>query len=60
MLYETLLRKSHPGRVLLLAVPSPVFDSLLSSELGRTLREGFPLRLVVFHPAQAEVLQWIW
>lgn len=60
VLYETLLRKSHPGRVLLLGVPSPVFDSLLSSELGRTLREGFPLRLLVFEPVRAEVVQWIW
>ncbi|MBI5516829.1 MAG: XisH family protein [Deltaproteobacteria bacterium] len=60
VLYETLLRKSHPGRVLLLAVPASVFESLLSSELGMTLRESFPLRLLVFDPVAGEVRRWVW
>lgn len=60
VLYETLLRKSHPGRALVLAVPIAVHESLLSSELGRTLQEGFPLRLLVFDPVAEEVRRWIW
>lgn len=60
VLYETLLRKSHPGRSLVLAVPAAVYESLLSSELGRTLQEAFPLRLMVFDPIEEEVRRWVW
>lgn len=60
VLYETLLRKSHPGRSLVLAVPAAVYESLLSSELGRTLQEAFPLRLMVFDPIAEEVRRWVW
>ncbi len=58
VLYRGLLRRSDPGRQLLLAVPRAIHESLLTSELGRVAWEEVGLTMLVFDPASEVILRW--
>ncbi len=57
-LYRGILRRNDAERELVLAVPKPVYESLLTSDLGQVAREEVGLALMVFDPV-AEVI-WKW
>jgi hypothetical protein len=58
-LYNFLLARREPERILYLAVSADVYASILSEPEGRDLTVAQSLKMLVFDPAQEVVLQWI-
>jgi hypothetical protein len=58
-LYETMLARLQPDRVLYIALPNDVYDSLFDEPLGKALVEDTRIRLIVFEPLRQEIVQWI-
>jgi hypothetical protein len=57
--YLTILEQTEPGRRLYLAVPSVVYESLLTERFGQLIVTKLGLRLIVFDDEQKRVIQWI-
>jgi hypothetical protein len=58
MLYESVLKRQDPGRILYLAVPEDTHNKLFASELWLVVREQYPVRLLVFDPLEEVVERW--
>lgn len=59
LLYRSLLRRQEADRQLVLAVPSAVFETVLSSDVGRAVRDDYALALLVFDPDREVISQWL-
>lgn len=59
ILYSKILSKHEPDRILYLAVPLSIFQNLFLDEVGQLLFNTTDLRLIVFHPQNQEIVQWI-
>jgi hypothetical protein len=59
VLYDHLLTRYDPERVLYLAVPEAVRVSIFEEEAGAVLIEDRVLRLFTFSPNQEVIVQWI-
>ena len=59
LLYRSLLQRHEPARRLMLAVPLDAFDTILSTELGRAVREDYTLSIIVFDTKQEIIRQWL-
>jgi hypothetical protein len=59
VLYDHLLTRYDPERVLYLAVPEAVRASIFEEEAGAVLIEDRVLRLFTFSPNQEVIVQWI-
>ena len=57
-MYRMILEEQQPERTLFLAVPTAVYDGILSEELGVKVVAGAKLRMMVFDPAIHKVLRW--
>jgi hypothetical protein len=57
--YRTILEQTEPERRLYLAVPSVVYESLLTERFGQLIVTKLGLRLIVFDDEQKRVIQWI-
>jgi hypothetical protein len=58
-IYRTVLAQSEPDRLLYLAVPLHVFETLLTEQFGQLIVSQLHLRLLVFDDQQERVIQWI-
>lgn len=58
-IYRLALAEEHPDRPLFLAVPTEVYDGILSEPLGQLVLVGVNLRVLVFDPDRREVVRWI-
>ncbi len=58
-MYRLVLADQQPDRALFLAIPHAVYDGILSEELGTIVLAGANLRVLVFDPADREVVRWI-
>jgi XisH protein len=58
-MYRLALAEQQPDRPLFLAVPTEVYNGILSEPLGQLVLVGVNLRLLVFDPDRREVIQWI-
>ena len=58
-IYRTVLAQSEPDRVLYLAVPRHVFETLLAERFGQLIISELRLRLLEFDDEQEKVIQWI-
>jgi hypothetical protein len=58
-LYETMLARIQPDRVLYVALPSDVYETLFEELLGKALLEDRRIRLLVFEPLREEIVTWI-
>jgi hypothetical protein len=47
------------ARTMILAVPLETFESILSTDLGRVVREDYALALLVFDPDGKVIRQWL-
>jgi XisH protein len=56
--YATFLSRQEPDRVLYLAIPELVRQSVFEEEIGATLLEDNLLRIVSFDPEKEEIVQW--
>lgn len=59
MLYQTILETAEPDRTLYLAVREATYLAIFEEPVGQLLMQRHHLRLIVFHPEHAEILQWI-
>jgi hypothetical protein len=59
LLYRSLLQRKEPARIMILAVPLETFESILSTDLGRVVREDYALALLVFDPEGEVIRQWL-
>ena len=57
--YRLFLAERQPERVLYLAVPSEVYDGILSEPLGAGVVAGLGVPLILFDPDGREGLRWI-
>lgn len=57
--YRIVLAQSEPDRLLYLAVPRHVFETVLSERFGQLIVRELCLRLLVFDEEQERVIQWI-
>jgi hypothetical protein len=59
LLYRSLLQRHEPARRLVLAVPVDAFETILSTDLGRVVREDYTLSILVFDADQEIIRQWL-
>jgi hypothetical protein len=59
VVYRTVLEQSEPDRLLFLAVPRHVFETVLAERFGQLIVSQLRLRLLVFDDQQERVVQWI-
>ncbi len=59
VVYEHLLTRYDPNRILYLAVPDNVRASIFEEEAGAVLIEDRVIRLFTFNPNQEVIVQWI-
>ncbi|MDY6939308.1 MAG: XisH family protein [Cyanobacteriota bacterium] len=59
VLYFDVLSELQPERLLYLALPIWVYESLFEEPLGQLLLKKKRLRLIVFEPTQELIEQWI-
>ncbi|HYT94899.1 MAG TPA: element excision factor XisH family protein [Gemmataceae bacterium] len=57
--YRKVLAKTHPDRVLYMAVREATFSNVFEDPLGQLFLEDHFVRLLVFDPDREEVLRWI-
>jgi hypothetical protein len=58
-IYRAVLEETDPERLLHLAVPRRVYQSLLAEPFGQLIITRLRLRLLVFDEQQEKVVQWI-
>ncbi len=59
MLYEELLKRLEPERVLYLAITEEVYQNAFVDALGEIFLESQRLRLAVFNPDREVIVEWI-
>jgi hypothetical protein len=59
VLYATLLPRYDPDRILYLAIPEAVRQTLFEEDVGQVLLESNLIRLISFDPEQEEIVQWM-
>jgi XisH protein len=59
VLYQNVLQKIEPERVLYLAIREAVFNKLFEQEIGQILLENKVLKLLAFNPKTEEITKWI-
>lgn len=59
ILYQDVLNRVDPERVLYLAIHDAIFDNLFDEPIGKMLLENKRVQLMVFEPEQEVIIQWI-
>ena len=57
--YHSVLAEIEPGRVLYLAVPQRVYESLFAERFGQLILQRLQLRLLVFDEHEERIVAWI-
>ena len=57
--YHSVLTEIDPGRVLYLAIPQRVYESLFAERFGQLIRQRLQLQLVVFDEHEERIVAWI-
>ncbi len=58
-LYLDIIEETEPERILYLAIRQTTFEDIFSESIGQILLNKKRLKLIVFDPAQEEIIQWI-
>lgn len=58
LLYEDLLNRNHPDRILYLAIREAVYNSFFQEEIVQIVLESRSLKLLIFDEIQKEIIQW--
>jgi hypothetical protein len=59
VLYQTLLERRDPERILYLAVPNVILNNLFEDSIGKLLIEDGNTRVFGFDPETEEVTKWL-
>ncbi len=57
--YRDALMDQDPDRTLFLAIPQDAFESTFQLPFVRRANERYQLKLIVYHPIQEAIVQWI-
>ncbi len=57
--YRVGLQVKEPERVLYLAVPLEVYEDFFFEDLPQLSMQAYELKIIVFDPANEEIVQWI-
>lgn len=59
-IYQTLLKRQQPERLLYLAIPKEkYFDLFDENEIGNLILEDYNLKLIVFDIESEEIVKWV-
>ena len=58
-IYRSVLTEIEPNRMLYLAVPQRVYESLFAERFGQLIRQRLQLRLLVFDEYEERIVVWI-
>lgn len=58
LIYEELLKRQEPERVLYLAVPRYAYEKIFATQVGQLTIHTFKLRLIVYSLDEGEELLW--
>jgi XisH protein len=58
-IYRAVLAETEPDRVLHMAVPRRIYETLLAEAFGRMVVARLKLRLLVFDEREEKVITWI-
>lgn len=58
MIYEELLKRQEPDRLLFLAVPRYAYEKVFATEVGQLSVRAFKLRLIIYSLDEGEDLLW--
>nr|WP_283763608.1 element excision factor XisH family protein [Roseofilum halophilum] len=56
--YRSALRLTEPDRVLYLAIPVDVYNEFFSRQFIQRIIGEYQLKLLIFNPAQEEIVLW--
>jgi XisH protein len=59
ILYQNILSRIDPGRILYLAIRHVTFLKIFEQEIGQILLENKVLKLLIFNPENEVIAQWI-
>jgi XisH protein len=59
VLYQNVLARIEPERILYLAIRESSFLKLFEQEIGQILLENQVVKLLTFHPETEEIARWI-
>ncbi|MGH7594970.1 MAG: element excision factor XisH family protein [bacterium] len=57
--YQSILRRTEPDRVLYLAVEKNIYNGIFTEEIAGAILEDFNIHLVIFDEAEEVILKWI-
>ena len=57
-MYRSLLRRVEPERRMVLAMPKENWESVMITDLGRTMIEDYRLEVLVFDPEKEVIDRW--
>jgi XisH protein len=57
--YRSILRRQQPNRILYLAISMEIYNTFFKEDLPQITIEDYQIKLVIFEPETAEVLEWI-
>ena len=57
--YQVALEEQEPERILYLAVPAVVYETLFEEELIRKVMQRYPVKLIIYDPETEEIQSWI-
>lgn len=58
LMYRSLLRRIEPERRMVLAMPLENWESVMNTDLGRTMIEDYRLEVLVFDPEKEVIDRW--
>ena len=59
LLYEELMRREHPDRILYLAIRNAIYTSFFQEEIVQIILETRYLNLLIFDEINEEIIQWL-
>ena len=59
LLYEELMRREHPDRILYLAIRNAIYTSFFQEEIVQIILETRHLNLLIFDETNEEIIQWL-
>ena len=58
-IYQSVLSETESERLIYLAVPSRVYESILTERFGQLIIGSLRIRVIVFDPKKERIVEWI-
>lgn len=57
--YQSILQRTEPDRVLYLAIENNVYDGIFTEDFGRVVLDDFNVHMVIFDETEEVILKWL-